>query len=71
MVGPAREDLPPEERVIGICGCGRPLNAKFDADGKRTGVTHFDQDDTNWHDEFFAGLRVELPQVPPEDGKGE
>jgi hypothetical protein len=59
------EELPPEERVIGICGCGRPLNPSI-LNGKRVGVTHFDPDDDDHHMLYFASLRVEFRDDPQE-----
>jgi len=56
------ESLPPEECVFGICGCGRPLYPDM-KDGVRIGVTHHGAEDTDWHDEYFGGLRVRLMEM--------
>lgn len=55
------ECLPLAERVVGTCGCGRPLYPALNEQGERIGVTHTPEDE-DWHLEYFCSLRVELPE---------
>lgn len=65
---PLCECLPPEDCVVGVCPCGRPLYPSLDAVGRRIGVTHTAEDELPCN-EFFASLRIsriDAPNCPEE-----
>ena len=60
MVDAEEEPQWPDD-TVGICACGLPLTPVFDENGKRIGVTHT-YGPPGHHEEFFSGMRVELPE---------
>lgn len=44
-----------------VCGCSRGLKPLYDETGKKIGVTH-SPEDADWHDAYFAGLRICRPR---------
>lgn len=51
--------------VDGICGCGRVLYVCYDESGKRIGVTHLEQDDTDHHELYWIGAYMEIVDGKP------
>ena len=46
--------------MFSICACGAPLYPALNESGDRVGVTHETIEDDDYHNSFFAGLRVKV-----------
>ncbi|WP_353166720.1 hypothetical protein [Empedobacter brevis] len=46
-----------ENKIVSICGCGKPLYAVFNENGKRIGVTHQSEDE-DYHFKYYSTSEI-------------